>query len=173
MAQNVEIKARSVDFAGQMAIARSLSGAEPEVIHQEDVFFNVSAGRLKLRIFSPESGELIFYQRPDQAGPKISQYEISETQDPEGLKRILQKAFGIRSTVIKTRHLYRQGRTRVHLDRVESLGEFIELEVVLSDSDVLAHGEDEAQELMNQLGIKAEHLIDMAYVDLLESQCLY
>jgi predicted adenylyl cyclase CyaB len=117
-------------------------------------------------------GELIFYHRPDQAGPKISQYEISETKDPEGLKNILQKAFGIRNTVIKTRHLYRQGRTRIHLDRVESLGEFIELEVVLSDSDALADGENEAQELMNKLGIKAEHLIELAYIDLLELQRL-
>ncbi len=69
MAQNVEIKARSVDFAGQMEIARSLSGVEPEVIHQEDTFFNVSTGRLKLRVFSPDSGELIYYLRPDRMGP--------------------------------------------------------------------------------------------------------
>jgi len=172
MAQNVEIKARSVDFAGQMEIARCLSGAEPKVIHQEDVFFNVSMGRLKLRVFSPDSGELIFYQRPDRTGPKISQYEISETKDSEGLKRILQKAFGVRNTVIKTRHLYQQGRTRIHLDRVESLGEFIELEVVLSDDDELADGENEAQELMHSLGIKAEHLIELAYVDMLEAKSL-
>jgi predicted adenylyl cyclase CyaB len=172
MAHNVEIKARAVDFAGQGEVARFLSGAEPEVIHQEDIYFYVSTGRLKLRVFSPDSGELIFYQRPDQVGPKISQYEISKTQDPSGLKSILEKAFGIRNTVIKTRHLYQQGRTRIHLDRVEALGEFIELEVVLSDDDELADGENEAQELMLKLGIEAEHLIELAYVDMLEPKPL-
>lgn len=63
------------------------------------------------------------------------------------------------------------GRTRIHFDRVNSLGEFIELEVVLSDSDRLADGENEAKVLMDQLGIEAKHLIQAAYVDLLEASC--
>ncbi len=170
MGQNLEIKARSVDFRKQSEIAKLLSGGEPEVIHQKDIFFNVSTGRLKLRVFSPDSAELIFYNRPDQQGPKISQYKISKTIDPEGIKNILKSAYGIRNTLIKTRHLYLIGRTRIHFDKVESLGEFIELEVVLSDSEQLADGEKELQKLMDQLGIKPDHLIDLAYIDLLDSQ---
>ena len=170
MAQNLEIKARSLDFRRQSEIAKSLSGGEPEVIHQEDIFFNASTGRLKLRVFSPDSAELIFYNRPDQQGPKISQYKISKTNDPEGIKNILISAYGIRNTVVKIRNLYIIGRTRIHFDKVESLGEFIELEVVLSDSEQLPDGEKEAQELMDQLGIIPEHLIDVAYIDLLDLQ---
>ena len=170
MAQNLEIKARSVDFSRQSEIAKSLSGGGPEVIFQKDIFFKVSAGRLKLRVFSPDSAELIFYNRPDKQGPKISQYEISKTTDPEGIKNILKSAYGIRNTLIKTRHLYLFGRTRIHFDKVESLGEFIELEVMLSDSEHLADGEKEAQKLMDQLGIKPDHLIDVAYIDLLDLQ---
>ncbi len=63
------------------------------------------------------------------------------------------------------------GRTRIHFDKVDSLGEFIELEVVLSDSDGLEEGEKEAQILMNQLGIEIDHLIEAAYIDLLDPQC--
>ncbi|MCZ6674841.1 MAG: class IV adenylate cyclase [Verrucomicrobia bacterium] len=170
MAQNVEIKARAVDFLKQSEIAKSLSGGEPEIIQQEDVFFNVSAGRLKLRVFSPDRCELIFYQRPDQQGPSICQYEISRSDDSDGMKSLLKKALGIRSTVVKTRYLYMSGRTRIHFDRVDSLGEFIELEVVLSDSDPLVDGENEAQILMDQLGIETSHLVEAAYVDLLELQ---
>ncbi len=170
MAQNVEIKARSMDFVGQSLIAASLSEGEPQMIHQEDIFFNVPTDRLKLRVFSPDSAELIFYHRSNQRGPKISQYEISQTQDPEGLKSILEKAYGIRSTVVKMRHLYVCGRTRIHLDQVESLGDFIELEVVLSDSEALVDGEKESHGLMVQLGIKPDHLIERAYVDLLDSK---
>jgi predicted adenylyl cyclase CyaB len=170
MAQNVEIKARAVDFSRQRDIARSLAGDEPKVMHQEDIFFNVPTGRLKLRVFSPDSAELIFYHRPNQPGPKVSQYEISETKDPEGLGNILKSAFGIRQTVIKTRYLYLTGRARIHLDQVESLGEFIELEVLLSESDDCREGEHEANELMKKLGIEPEHLIDRAYVDLLDAR---
>ena len=170
MARNVEIKARAVDFPGQSEIARSISGGEPEVIHQEDIFFNVPQGRLKLRVFSPERAELIFYRRPGRQGPKISEYEISPTKDPEGLKTVLANALGIRNTVVKTRYLYWSGRTRIHLDKVDSLGEFIELEVVLSDSDSPKDGDREARELMEQLGIRVDHLVDVAYIDMLEAR---
>jgi len=172
MAQNVEIKAHATDFVAQCKIARSLSGEEPEVIDQKDIFFNVPEGRLKLRVFTQDRAELIYYLRSDQQGPKISQYEITKTDDPEGLKNILKSAYGIRNTVVKTRHLYMSGRTRIHFDKVDLLGEYIELEVVLSDSDRLTDGEKEAQKLMEQLGIKDNQLIEVAYVDLLDSQCL-
>ena len=52
---------------------------------------------------------------------------------------------------------------------MDSLGEFIELEVVLADSDPLVDGENEAQALMDQLGIETGHLVEAAYVDLLET----
>jgi len=170
MAQNIEIKAYSIDFAAQEEIAKSLSGEMPEVIFQEDIFFNVPKGRLKLRIFTQDRAELIYYNRINQQGPTISQYEISETNDPEGLRNILKHAYGIRNTVVKTRHLYMSGRTRIHFDMVESLGEFIELEVVLSNLDQQIEGEKEAQKLMEKLGIKKDQLIKVAYVDLLDSK---
>ena len=119
-----------------------------------------------------DRAELIYYNRIDQEGPKkgpkISQYEISVTNDPEGLRKILKNAYGIRNTVVKTRHLYMSGRTRIHFYVVDSLGKFIELEVVLSDSEEQIEGEKEAQKLMRQLGIKNEQLIKVAYVDLLD-----
>ncbi len=62
------------------------------------------------------------------------------------------------------------GRTRIHFDKVESLGEFIELEVVLPDSGRLTDGETEVNKLMNQLGIKNSQLIEVAYIDLLDAQ---
>jgi len=170
MPQNIEIKAYSNDFTAQKEIAKSLSGDEPEEIFQKDIYFNVPEGRLKLRVFTQDQAELIYYNRNDQQGPKISQYEISKTNDPEGLTTVLKNAYGIRNTVIKTRHLYKCGRTRIHFDKVQSLGEFIELEVVLSDLDRLTEGEEEAQTMMRQLGIKNEQLIKVAYIDLLESK---
>jgi len=168
MARNIEIKARAADFAAQKQAATDITTRDMEIIHQEDVFFNVPDGRLKLRIFSPEHAELIFYTRPDQQGPKMSNYEISTTHDPEGLKSILNSAYGIRATVVKTRYLFMSGRTRIHFDEVESLGNFIELEVVLSENEQFSDAEDEATGLMSTLGIENHDLIEGAYVDMLE-----
>jgi adenylate cyclase len=69
--------------------------------------------------------------------------------------------------VHKQRTLYLVGRTRVHLDRVDGLGDYVELEVVLSDDESADDGFSEAHALMHTLGINAAQLIDVAYVDLL------
>lgn len=132
MPRNIEIKARLTNAEAQRVRAARLSDVPPEVIAQEDVFFNVPQGRLKLRFLSPTQGQLIFYQRRDESGPSTSTYELFATDRPQQLKAVLAMAYGIRNVVRKTRHLYRVGRTRIHIDEVESLGHFLELEVVLS-----------------------------------------
>lgn len=168
MPRNVEIKARLTDIAAATRIARTLADHGPEVIAQEDVFFPCETGRLKLRILSPDRAELIYYQRPDQEGPKTSTYQITPTTDPAGLRAALTAAYGERAVVRKSRTLFLVGRTRVHLDRVDRLGDFLELEVVLAEDDSLADGETEARALMAQLGIDSTDLVSAAYVDLLE-----
>lgn len=170
MPKNVEIKARAIDFEAQRVIATALSDTPLETLTQRDTFFNISQGRLKLRVFSNDYGQLILYRRSDQAGPKVSEYQITETADPEGLKQILSDAYGVAGQVNKTRDLYLSGRTRMHFDRVEKLGEFIELEVVLEDDEDLANGELEAEKLMRALNIEPKHLIEVAYADLLAAQ---
>ncbi len=167
MAKNIEIKAILPDVEACKAKAEKLSGGEPEIIQQEDIFFNCDTGRLKLRMFSKSDGELIFYQRPDQNGPKTSEYQILKADDPLRLKKMLEKTNGSIGVVKKTRRLYITGRTRIHIDKVEGLGDFIELEVVLAKNEDEKVGEREAKELMKKLGIKENHLIDKAYIDLL------
>ena len=168
MARNVEIKAHLSDYGDTARRARELSRSEPVVIEQEDVFFPCPSGRLKLRILGPERGELIFYQRPDQEGPKTSHYSLAPTSDPAGMRNVLAAAYGEKAVVRKIRHLYLVGRTRIHLDRVEGLGDFLELEVVLAGEDETGDGEAEAHVLMKQLGISRADLVPDAYVDLLE-----
>lgn len=168
MPRNVEIKARLDKVEEQRARAALLSEGDPEVIVQEDVFFHVPQGRLKLRFLSPTHGELIFYQRANHTGPKTSTYVLVETDCPHQLKTVLEAAYGIRNTVRKTRQLYMVGRTRIHIDHVEALGHFLELEVVMAESEDPRIGEQEAHALMKRLGINAMQLVEGAYVDLLE-----
>jgi len=167
MARNIEIKARIPDINYYASKAESLSGAKPEIIKQEDTFFNCENGRLKLRILSKDNGVLIFYNRPDATGPKTSEYFISSTQEPHRLLDVLEKSYGSCGKVKKTRKLYMIGRTRVHLDQVENLGDFLEFEVVLNDGEDITEGESEAKQLMKAFNISEIDLLSGAYVDML------
>ncbi len=170
MPSNIEIKAYARDFNGIRRRAEALSDKPVEVLPQEDTFFNTPQGRLKLRVLSKSSGQLIYYTRPDQEGPKRSDYRISLTSEPENLKRVLELAYGIRGVVRKTRYLYLVGQTRVHLDDVEGLGQFMELEVVLREGQSDAEGQAIAEDLMASLGVEKNDLIEGAYMDLLEAR---
>ncbi len=170
MPANIEIKARVRDFAALKRRAAEISDTPLEIIPQEDTFFNVSRGRLKLRQLAPQRGQLVYYERPDQDGPKRSNYQIFTTEDPENLKMTLAMALGVRGIVRKKRYLYLVGQTRIHLDEVEGLGEFIELEVVLRPEQTDAQGQAIAIDLMNKLGVREADLLEGAYMDLLEEK---
>jgi predicted adenylyl cyclase CyaB len=169
MASNIEIKARVGDFDALKARAESLSDGPVRVIPQEDIFFKTEKGRLKLRVLAPDIGYLIYYERPDQDGPKRSDYHLAETRDPDNLKIALSLALGIRGVVRKTRYLYMAGQTRIHLDEVKGLGYFMELEVVLHEGQSDAEGQAIAEDLMRRLGVREDALIEGAYMDLLEN----
>jgi predicted adenylyl cyclase CyaB len=167
VATNIEIKARLADPDRTARLAEALAESPPEVIQQEDTFYYTPAGRLKLRVLAPDRGELIYYERPDAEGPKASNYEIFRTQDPAGLKSLLSIALGVRGIVRKTRRLYVVGQTRIHLDAVEGLGDFLELEVVLAEGQDPAEGVEIAGKLMGELGLRPGDLVQGAYIDLL------
>lgn len=170
MPENIEIKARATDLARQSAIAADMTDAPMTELRQTDTFFHVPGGRLKLREFGDGSGELIQYHRPDQSGPKTSSYVISKTDEPDSLKSALAAALGVRSVVRKVRRVWLAGKTRMHFDQVEGLGEFIELEVVLDDELEAETGHEIARQLMKRLMILPDDLVSGAYVDLLEAQ---
>ena len=167
MARNIEIKARIGSVEGIASKVAALADQGPFEIVQDDIFFTCVRGRLKLRAFSADNGQLIFYQRPNQTGPKESFFVVSPTAAPDSLREALSLAYGQAGRVRKHRTLYMIGRTRVHLDRVEDLGHFLELEVVLLEGDHLEPGVKEARSLMAALGIAPEQLVEGAYLDLL------
>lgn len=169
MPSNIEIKARVRNFEDIQRRSEKLSDTTVQVIPQEDTFFNTPQGRLKLRILASDKGQLIYYTRPDQEGPKRSDYHIFHTADPENLKRVLELAYGVRGVVRKIRYLYLVGQTRVHLDDVEGLGQFMELEVVLEEGQSDTEGQAIAEGLMTNLAVEKSDLLDGAYMDLLES----
>ncbi|UUO06125.1 class IV adenylate cyclase [Blastopirellula sp. J2-11] len=166
MARNVEIKARVADMPRIRHLASEIANEGPWTLLQVDIFFHTASGRLKLRTINDEESELIYYHRADQTGPKTSTYVRTPTADPNGLRFVLSAVLGELGEVHKRRTLFLVGQTRIHLDEVVDLGNFIELEVVLRDDQSETDGEMIAAELIKRLEIRREDLCDGAYLDL-------
>jgi predicted adenylyl cyclase CyaB len=168
MPRNIEIKARIDRIESVLPRARQVAGGEPERIAQDDTFFKVPDGRLKLREFEDGSAELIHYHRPDHGDARASDYVRVPVPDAAALREALARACGIAGRVRKQRWLLRAGATRIHLDRVEGLGDFMELEVVLVDGQTDAEGTAVAEGLMQSLGLGQAERMAGAYLDLLQ-----
>lgn len=154
-----------------MQIAMGIARLD-QVLIQKDVFYSVPHGRLKLRTIRSEtdgscSAVLIFYKRPDQAGPKTSDYVVAPIADPDTLGAVLAEAYGALRVVCKRRLCLAVGNTSIHFDEVEGLGRFIELEVLLAPQESPEHGVAVATELTRRLQIEPEDLIEGAYADLM------
>jgi predicted adenylyl cyclase CyaB len=168
MPSNIEIKAGISHLPKVAALVATMSDKPPKTLRQRDTFFGCSTGRLKLRELETGEGELIFYDRADVMGAKQSHYEIARVADAVTLKSVLQQALGETVVVEKTRVLYLVGQTRVHLDTVNGLGTFLELEVVLRPDQSPTEGHEIAADLMSRLGIRESDLLAEAYADMLK-----
>ena len=166
MPSNVEIKARAQDPERIKRLAAGMADEPGEEFGQLDVFFPTQRGRLKLRFLGPKYGELIYYERADTAGPRACAYQVTPTTDPWGVRAMLSAALGVRGVVEKRRRLFIVGQTRVHLDTVKGLGDFVEFEVVLRDDQTPEDGRIVARALMGLLGILEQDLIAESYIDL-------
>jgi adenylate cyclase class 2 len=166
MPVNVEIKAKCVNHDQPRAFLLSREALHVGRDHQTDTYFRVEHGRLKLREGEVENA-LIFYEREDQAGPKESRFLLYPTRPGTPLKAVLARALGVRVVVDKRRDIFLIDNVRFHLDTVEGLGSFVEIE---------AGGEGEAADLelitqcnyyLEAMGIEEEDLVTVSYGDLL------
>jgi homotetrameric cytidine deaminase len=140
--RNVELKALDPDPARSLAVCRELGAEDRGVLRQRDTYFQARAGRLKLREEEPGGATLIQYDRPDAGSARASSYRLVPVEDPGELRAALDAALGTLVVVSKERHLLLWEGVRIHLDRVEGLGSFVELEgVAAPDSDLAAERE--------------------------------
>lgn len=171
MPRNIEVKARITAVADLLPRAQALAGTDAELIEQDDTFFVVPHGRLKLREFADGSAELIHYHRADSAQAKASDYVRVPVPDAKALREALQRGCGLLGRVRKKRWLLivEEGgfSTRVHLDRVDQLGDFMELEVVLKPGQSDADGAARARQLMGDLGLDTSPQLSGSYLDIL------
>ena len=132
--QNIEIKCRRDDLETVRQKAVWLGAEDKGLLRQRDTFFNAYQARLKLRELG-DRAELISYNRPDSTEARSSDYVVIPVADPEAMRSVLEHGLGSTGTVKKVRHLFLYRHTRIHLDEVDGLGSFVELETVLSDND--------------------------------------
>lgn len=193
--RNIEIKAKIADeeeFNKKIEIAKQITGEkDATVIVQSDVFFKVPNGRLKLRyevsclvterhrasnsFFQGDSpsGKLVQYSRDNVAGPKLSQFNITEIPDGKKFEQILGESIGKLGVLDKTRHLFiHQDRTRIHLDIVKNKGSNyygLEFEVVMQPHESLELGNQIAKDLMEKFELKDDQLLEGSYFEILNS----
>jgi len=171
MAENIEIKARCLDFIATQRRVQKLASGYLGSDFQTDTYFQVKNGRLKLRESRLDGAYLIPYIRPDKSGPKNSLYTKIKIDNPDEVKNLFHNMFGIHVVVCKKRDIYTIENVRIHLDKVDHLGTFIELEALLKPphSDP-RHEKKRVNELMETLHINKNDLIAESYESLLKMQ---
>ena len=171
MAKNIEIKAKLPNAEALLAKAKEITQSQGEIIHHRDIFYKTPKGRLKMRFFDNGSGELIFYERPDSSAAKTSEYHIHATDEPATLHGVLVSSPGVAGMVSKIRTLFLIGQTRLHIDEVEGLGSFMELEVVLKENQSSEEGEKIANEIYSStLELDPADQVSGSYFDLIQKE---
>lgn len=165
--RNIELKARVADLTECRRVAQQISAKRVGLLRQTDTYFSCENGRLKLRENDDDLAQLIWYQRPDTAGPKGSDYCLVKVNNAATLKSGLTKTLGVRAVVEKRRELFLYQNVRIHLDDVDQLGEFLEFEAVLSNSADEATGKEQVDFLCEQFGLSASDFVSTSYVDLI------
>jgi adenylate cyclase class IV len=163
--RNVELKAIDPDPSASLEICRALGAEDCGTIAQRDTYFEVARGGLKLREEQPGHPHLIQFERASEPQQRESRYRIIEVSDGAALCAALAAAIGIRRVVVKRRHLLLWQSVRIHLDEVEQLGAFIELEAVAEPDSDLTHEHRLIAELRDALAITDERLIAHGYAE--------
>jgi len=167
---NIEIKLR-VDDAGRARTAiEALADGPAEALEQRDTYFET--GRETLLKLREENGRaaLISYQRTLADAPQPSDIRLARLDDAGDLADVLQHALEVLQVVEKTRRLYFVGQTRIHLDRVAGLGDFVELEVVLETGQSEAEGRRIADALLARLDLTGAEPQSASYRDLVSAR---
>jgi homotetrameric cytidine deaminase len=191
-ARNVELKARDPDPARTLERALAAGAEEQGVLRQRDTYFAVARGRLKLREEEPEGwpsrrggvreatapqtarspgsggATLIAYERPDEGAERVSGYRLVPIAEPEPLRAALAAANGVAVVVDKRRQLLLWERTvRIHLEEVDGLGSFLEIEAVAAPGSDLSREHDQVARLRELLEIPDDALLAGSYADAL------
>ena len=176
--QNLEFKAQcknKQDFALLKKHVLSIAPAYQTTLTQKDTYFHTKTNKLKIREWGNTDGEnkveLIGYERANRKTSRMSNYFIAELTNPQEITNVLTHTLGIQTIVSKKRELYIYGSTRIHLDEVQSLGYFVELETVFPSKPtktIIQQLHKEHTSLIKMLDLKTMTPITHSYSQLLK-----
>jgi adenylate cyclase class IV len=164
--ENVEFKAELRDIALARTICRAIGASFILTMDQTDTYFRVPSGRLKKRECEGEPTEWIYYERADKAAARLSRFTIYSAQ--QARERFGETSLPVRAVVRKRRELYMLGNTRIHLDAVEGLGTFLELESLIGRDHGTARGHEAVATLRTQFAPALGETVAVGYVDLID-----
>jgi adenylate cyclase class 2 len=167
MKKNFEIKVKLKDLNKTGNLVRSYCRGKKTIKQtqlQEDIYYKVNNGRLKLRIIDGKTGNLIHYFRGNEKGKRVSKYTISETGTPKELNSILSSLYGVLIKVKKTREIIITDNIRIHIDKVIGLGNYLEIEVIFNSIKAAKKTMDG---LISSLELEEKNFIKVSYSDLL------
>ena len=164
--RNLEFKAEAESLELLRHNLRALEAECSGRLHQIDTYFDVPKGRLKLREVEDYGGTLVYYERPDAAESRYSHYQLCDIANHAAFKQMMSDVLGVKVIVEKNRELWIYGNTRIHLDEVLNLGEYIELETVIRNQNE-TEAQAEHNYLKETLHIAAADLIPVSYSDLM------
>jgi predicted adenylyl cyclase CyaB len=160
---NLELKAQYGDLDNVRDRIRQLGAELQGTERQVDQYFNVAAGRMKLRRSSRDGAHLIVYMRPGQGRYRESRFHRLPVADPDGLTETLEAMFGVTTRVVKTREVWWWRDVRVHLDRVEGMGTYVEFEARVDRIGDPAEAERRMELLSSALGIGDGDVLGQSY----------
>lgn len=163
--KNLELKAKCSSLESVRQQLVNIKAEHRETVEQIDTYFNAPKGRVKLREIDGGKTYLVYYERPNAAESRFSTYQIWDIPTPAAFKEIMSTVLGVKVTVEKLRELWLYGDTRIHLDRVANLGEFVELETAIR-GQTAREAWTEHHLVKDSLGILKKDLIAESYSDL-------
>jgi adenylate cyclase, class 2 len=134
---------------------------------QTDTYFKVPEGRLKIRKGNIEN-KLIHYERGDNLNSKKSDVLLIDLKKAQYLEKITRKTHDVLVEVKKQREIYFIDNVKFHIDNVENLGDFIEIEAISEDNSILLEKiKEQCDYYKNKFKIKKSELIKNSYSDML------
>jgi cytidine deaminase len=168
--RNIELKARDPDPARTLDRALAIGAEDIGEIRQRDTYFAGARDRLKLREQEtdgpPLFDELIEYSRADSTEARTSTYRRVPVADAAPLREALDSAYGADVTVTKRRRVLLWEGVRIHLDEVDGLGSYLEIEALADSESDLTEEREKVERLRHELGIEEADLVAASYADL-------
>ena len=164
--KNLELKSKYANMEKLHRLMFELGAEYQKTMRQIDTYFAVPKGRLKLREIDGETAQLVYYERADESASRYSNYSIVEITDAPGFKQMMTDALGVKAIVDKMRELWIYGNTRIHIDDVNGLGHFVELETVIINQTE-AEAQAEHHFVKHALEINDAQIVPVSYSDLI------